>query len=320
MKKLSKNVTVHLVIALLLFVGICVAMLPQTVFGLIVTPGYQSELEGLSGTEQSKITYELLDTIIEEHTQLSKLSEPDGEINKKIRGSLLFKFEYEVIIKLHRLRDEILSGNDTMPSIVVHNPNTSPEQAKLISATDNVSTYTKWYYKQVPVDAIYDDYASLEGLTRYTENKDIVLDREGYNETRILFVSENTEHDRKYAFSEPIVGIDTTAPSITITGNSTYVGTGPSISRSVLRATDNDTDYTKWYYKQILARTLDVYTLREDGIESLEGFTHYTEGENIVLDEEDNGTSFLFISEDAAGNRDYMISSVIKNIVEEQDI
>ena len=165
-----------------------------------------------------------------------------------------------------------------------------------MSATDDDTGTTTWVYKQIPDATTCDSSALSSDTTAYTEGTDITLSSESDNGTKICFSSEDAFSRTTYAASAVIAGIDTTAPSITVSSPTTAIALSKGVS-----AVDDDTGTTTWVYKLIAAATTcDSSALSSDT-------TAYTEGENITLSSEgDNGQKICFRSRDTL-NRDTLL-------------
>ncbi|MDE0243327.1 MAG: hypothetical protein OYG31_01275, partial [Candidatus Kaiserbacteria bacterium] len=197
-----------------------------------------------------------------------------------------------------------IAGIDTTaPIITVTNPTgTGGAQNRVVSAADNDGGTTTWHYIKV-ADSSCDatDFAGSEST--YTEGHDITLSAEGDNGKRICFRSEDQAGNIDYAISNEIGGIDTTAPTITITNPNT----NPAQSK-IVSAVDDDGGTTTWHYIKVADSSCDATDFA--GSEST-----YTEGHDITLSAEgDNGKRICFRSEDQADNTTFAISNAIAGI------
>ena len=200
---------------------------------------------------------------------------------------------------------EVLSDIDQTPSaITVNNPNTDPAQEKAVSAIDVDTTETTWEYKQISKGARCNERQMSNDPLTYFEGEDIVLADEGDNDTKICFASTDNAGNVSYEISAVIVGIDRTAPIVSVTK---AAATGAQVE--TVRAEDNDATETVWKYKQITA------SAKCDEKQMASGTETYTEDEEISFTkEEDNNTKVCFSSTDLAGNVGYERSSVLRNI------
>ena len=199
----------------------------------------------------------------------------------------------------------MISGIDTTaPVITVSSPTITTAASKAVSATDDDTGTTTWVYKQIPDATTCDSSALSSDTTAYTEGTDITLSSESDNGTKICFSSEDAFSRTTYAASAVIAGIDTTAPSITVSSPTTAIALSKGVS-----AVDDDTGTTTWVYKLIAAATTcDSSALSSDT-------TAYTEGENITLSSEgDNGQKICFRSRDTLNRDTFAASTVIAGI------
>ena len=109
----------------------------------------------------------------------------------------------------------LASANDlnidiTAPTITVYNPDTNPAQSKTITAETNEGTYWMLENPSGPCgneELIYVPYSSIT----YTSESD--------NGKRVCYKAVDTAENKDYELSDPIAGIDTTAPVITLNGD-----------------------------------------------------------------------------------------------------
>ena len=177
-------------------------------------------------------------------------------------------------------------------------------KAKAVVGTDGNNTKTVWYYRQIAGDAACDASMGIETATSYVEGMPIVLRKESDNGTKICFLSVDQEGKVTAASSEIVTGIDTTAPTISITD-----AESGAAQEKVLRAADHDTAETAWTYKQIAGgATCDANQMSA-------GAQPYTENTDLTFTKEsDNGTKVCFSAMDIAGNTVYRVSDVLDGI------
>ena len=112
--------------------------------------------------------------------------------------------------------NEINGIDTTAPSITVSSPDTTPATSKTVSATDDDTGTTTWVYKQIAAATTCDSSALSSDTTAYTESADITLSSESDNGTKVCFRSRDEVGNEEFESSSQISGIDTTAPSITV--------------------------------------------------------------------------------------------------------
>ncbi|MDE0243711.1 MAG: hypothetical protein OYG31_03320, partial [Candidatus Kaiserbacteria bacterium] len=201
----------------------------------------------------------------------------------------------------------LIGGIDTTaPTITITNPNTNPAQSKVVSAADGDSTTTTWHSAKVS-DANCDATDFTGSPTGYTEGGDITLSAEGDNGKRICFRSVDRAGNTAFAISNAIAGIDTTAPTVTVTGPA---NTNPAQGKSV-KAADDDSTATTWVYQRVASASSKTSCSASD-FSSPETYI-----ENSFVDsdsESENGSKLCFRSTDGAGNIGYGISALIAGI------
>ena len=199
----------------------------------------------------------------------------------------------------------VIAGIDTTaPVITVSSPTITTAASKTVSATDDDTGTTTWVYKQIAAATTCDNSALTSDTNTYTEGDAITLSSESDNGTKICFSATDGLNRTTYAASAVIAGIDTTAPSITVSSPTTAIALSKGVS-----ATDDDTGATTWVYKLInSATTCDSSALSSDT-------NTYTEGDTITLSSEsDNGMKVCFGSTDALNRVGYEASTVISGI------
>ena len=179
--------------------------------------------------------------------------------------------------------------------------------AKGVHATDNKDSVTVWMYRQIGASAVCDAETMKNEAQSYTEEAVLVFAREIDNGTKICFSAEDAVGNISYGVTSLLTGIDTTAPSITVS---------PPVTGSVPRtkevsAVDSDVEgETLWVYAIL---PVDIACAPESS--DLDAVVPYTEGTQVVLDDSrDFDTKVCFTSWDTAGNISYAASAVVSAI------
>ena len=145
----------------------------------------------------------------------------------------------------------------------------------------------------------------VSGKSTFTVDIPGVLLVEGVNILFATYTPVGLKHVAALPGDDLIVIYDTTAPVVTVHLTNQHQ------PRVVLLASDNDTEETRWVYKQIPASVPEGAW----GEEMSWGTTLYTEGAALVFDSaDDNGTRVIFVSADAAGNVGYHSTEVLQGI------
>ena len=190
----------------------------------------------------------------------------------------------------------VIRGIDTTVSEVTVNIGTLEDTANAqgVRADDGEDSATVWMYKQIEGSAVCGEGAMQSDTSPYEESSVLVFARETDNGTKICFSSEDTLGDISYGESPVLRGIDTTAPSITVTGP--VSGAEPRTKE--VSATDTDAEgVTYWAYAKIAAdEDCSLETVDRSAIIS------YTEGSPVIIGDTVSDTRVCFVSVDPAGN------------------
>ena len=150
-------------------------------------------------------------------------------------------------------------------------------------------------------------YKDVSGESRFTVDIPSALLVEGVNTLFAAYTPIGLKHVAELPGDDLTVVYDVTAPVVTVHLTNQHQ------PRVVLLASDNDTEETRWVYKQIPASVPEGAW----GEEMSWGTTLYTEGAALVFDSaDDNGTRVIFVSADAAGNIGYHDSGVLRGIID----
>ena len=221
-------------------------------------------------------------------------------------GQLTLHATYRPRLEREGLPSALLSitYDATAPSIRITNPNRQFERSKNISAVDGDTAETTWTYKQIADGTGCNTEEMSSGTESYTEGTNITLDEEDDNYTRVCFSVSDIAGNTSYALSRVVREIDTIGSTITVTNPTD----APARSKTV-KAADDERTTADWMYKQIAGDSTC-------GAEEMSnGAQVYTEGAEIVLNEEDdNGTKVCFSVTDTIGNTSYSASVVISGI------
>ena len=175
--------------------------------------------------------------------------------------------------------------DNTAPTIVITNPNTNPAQSKTITATSG-ETLTM---------SLDSEGVCNSGLTFITYAS-TTFSSESNNGETVCYKAVDTAGNEKYELSNVIVGIDTTAPTITITNPNTDPAQSKMITASVGEGT----------------LTMFINAIGVDTCDDSLTFVAYSS--TTFSSEADNGKKVCYKSEDSLGNIDYSLSDVIGGI------
>ena len=190
----------------------------------------------------------------------------------------------------------------TAPAIAVQPITDTPERAKIIRANDADKRETSWKYRVLKAEEVCDAEALSKSTRPYKEGSGLKFSKEEANGHKVCFSSTDIAGNVLYAESMIIRGIDTTAPSITVTMEGD--------EEKIIRARDTDsTGSTTWKYRVIKANeSCTAETIQESS-------RTYNEGSGLVFrNSRANGYKVCFTSTDGAGNVSYRTSNTMQGI------
>lgn len=170
------------------------------------------------------------------------------------------------------------------PLITINNPNTNPAQSKTITASVLSGTLT--------MNNTSD--STCGGTLTFTAYASQTFTSESDNGTKVCYKAVDDANNTAYSLSNPINGIDVTAPVITINNP----GTNPAQSKTITAGASDGTLTMSNTTGSICDGTL-IFT---------------TYASHNFISESDNGKKVCYQAIDLAGNKAYQLSNAIAGI------
>ena len=178
----------------------------------------------------------------------------------------------------------VLTVDKTAPTITITEPNTLPAQSKTITASASDGTLTMSNTTG----------ATCDGTLTFIAYASQTFTSEADNGTRVCYRAVDTAGNTAYSLSNAIAGIDTTAPTITITEPDTL----PAPSKTITASASDGT--------LSMSNTTGAIC---DGTLTFIAYASQT-----FTSEADNGTRVCYRAVDALGNTRYSLSNAIAGI------
>ena len=188
----------------------------------------------------------------------------------------------------YSLSDTVTGIDTTAPTITINNPDqTAAAQSRTFTASTN-----EGILEMVTVSNGICD-ATLSGFVAYAE---VIFSAESDNGSSVCYQATDTAGNTAYSLSDTVTGIDTTAPTITITN--------PDQTTS-----DQDRTFTA----TVSDGTLLMVTIWGDSCDASVG-TFEAYAEVTFSAESDNGRSVCYQATDAVGNVSYLQSEKVTKL------
>ena len=206
------------------------------------------------------------------------------------------------------------SNGDTTPPTITVTPASDDATAKReitvsASSTDSDVVASSWKYKVIAHDDTC-DAAEMTASTVFSGTYIKLNNDATDNNVKVCFFVKDTSDNPQYAVSGIITGIDSTAPTITISpdpSSSDYSDPKTTITISA-SSTDSDMNNGSWLYKEIAHdANCDKAQMATDNFGGNGSpLTYASEGHNNL--------KLCFSVRDNVGNTRYAVSGVITNI------